>query len=256
MSVSIGWACNFHAEKWALPGMLENASQFFDDILCISTPPEGVEHDEESIEIIKKWGARLELSSLKEGFGVVRTKALHALTTEWGFLGDCDERVIASHKVLHCEGAEKYPQTPSPNLKVIVHDPCYNHGGALKNLLSIENYDCIRACRRAWFDFSWTRPCQSWHSEPDWQCRILRNREYIGFRPERKMHELVVNFRTGKEPEMWRGDSTSRGIFIEHFSNFFKKMEPEQNAQDLAAYKSLDAGLCGDMWLNHQPGVK
>jgi hypothetical protein len=256
MSVSIGMATNFYREPYTLPGLLENGAQFFDEMVFISSPPPGAKSDDESIAIIERWGCKIIHSSISEGFGVVRTQALHSLSTEWGWIMDCDERLFASHKVLHCEGNERYPAHPNPQNKVIVHDPCYNHGKAIRDAVSISNYDCVRFCRRHWMDWAMTQPCQNWHVHQDWQCRLLRNCDYIGFKPEEKMHEKVVDFRTGGEPSMFRVETTSRGIFVEHFHVPAKKWEAENNQEDLNTYNMLDKNSTVDMWLKEAAGVK
>lgn len=255
MSVSIGMVCHFWEEANALPGLIETAGQFFDELLFVSTPPKGAPPDDESVAIIQKHGCRLLFDTIDDGFGAVRTRALHSLTTEWGMIMDADERFYPTHRVLHCHGTDKYPETKTPNLTIEIHDPLYNHGKALRDMISISNYDCIRASRRHWFDFSWKKPCQNWHQIPDWQARILRNKPNIGFQSDVKMHEKVRDFNTGGEPAMWRGDSTSRGIFFDHFHCYFKPMEPENNKSDMAIYQALDMNSTTDMWLNGAKGV-
>ncbi len=256
MSVSIGCAINVYQDNNALPGLLENASQFFDDIFVIHASHGMKRSTDGTIETLEKWGIRHIFEDIAQGFGSVRTKVLHGLTTEWGMILDADERFMATHKVLHCEGSEKYPENPDPRNKVIIHDPLYNQGKMLRDVICISNIDAIVSCRRHWMDFTFTRPFQNFHNIPDHQMRIMRNRDYIGFRPERKMHELAVNFKTGGEPEAWRCQSTSRGIFHDHFHCFFKPMEADQNAEDMEIYKALDQKGTENMWLNAAEGVK
>ncbi len=252
---SIGLACNFYRESNALPGLLENAAGFFDDLLFVSSPPPGAKPDEESIEIIRKWGARIEFSDISKGFGVVRTECIHLSTTEWVFLADCDERFLHTTQVLHCEGSDQFPHVMNPQLKVHVHDPVYAQGKLLRSVINGagEDYDAVRTCRRAWMDFTMRKPAQNWHNVQDWQCRILRNRQYLGYDPNVKIHERVRDFRGDGAPKMYCCDDTSRGLFHDHFSNWFRPMEPEQNTEDIAIYNSLEAGVADRMWISHQP---
>jgi len=256
VSVSLGMACNFYREPHALPGLLENASAFFDDLLFISTPPTGAKPDDESIAIIEKWGAKILYDTIDSGFGVIRTRLLHESTTEWAMLMDCDERFLPLMPVLMCSGGEKYPEVARPDLKVTIESPSYNHGRMLRSLIENQDFDCIRALRRHWFDFSMQHPCENWVERRDWQCRILRNRPNIGFKPEFKMHEKVWDFSRNAEPRMWRGEDPLRSIFYEHYHCLFKPMEGENNKEDAATYEQLEKGATAGMWLGHQESVK
>lgn len=252
---SLGMACNFWREPLMIGGLFENAAPFFDDLLFVSTPPVGKDHDEETCDIIRKFGARLELGSLELGFGVVRTQLIHKSTTEFVMIMDADERVLDNTKVLDCIGNEKYPHSLDPKNSVAVLDVSYTHGRYLKNVVNGagEDYDAVRMCRRAWMDFTYTRPAQCWKSEADWQCRLVRNREYFGYDPNIKIHERIRDFRTGGEPRMFKVDDPHRGLFVEHFTIPAKKLDPKKNTQDVETYNALDEGVSTRMWLDHYP---
>lgn len=255
MSNSLGMACNFWREPFMIGGLFENAAAFFDDLLFISTPPAGKDHDEETCEIIKRFGARLEFGSLEPGFGVVRTQLIHKSSTEFVMIMDADERVLDVTKVLEPIGSDRYPDTLEPKNSVAVMGDTYTHGKYLKNIVhgAGEDYDAVRMCRRAWMDFTYTRPAQSWRQEADWQCRLVRNREYFGYDPNIKMHERVRDFRTGGEPRMFKVDDPHRGLFVEHLTIPAKKLDAKKNADDAAAYDALQSGASQNMWLKHYP---
>lgn len=240
MNESIGLAVNFYNEPNALPGMLEHATKFFDDILFVSAPPRGKKQDEESISIIEKWGCRIVHSTISDGFGVLRTRCIHESSTEWVMLMDCDERFFPVLPIYDCHGTGKYPEDEVPNLSVGIGEPAFNQGDLLRKLIRDNpKANAIRTCRRHWFDPGMHKPCQNWTIEHDWQLRIMRNKPYIGYRPERKMHELAVDTRINRDPLHATGD-TRHGPFHDHFHLWFKKMEPEQRKEDIEIYDALD----------------
>lgn len=253
MSISLGCCFNVYNDADALSGMLENAASFFDDLFCVHSGPEGKKSDDGTIELLEKWGVRTVYEDISQGFGAIRTKALHGLTTEFGFILDADERYHPIVETLECHGTEGFPAQQEPNLTVTVKGQAYNQGRMLRDLLTTTDKDCLVGVRRHWMDFSMRRPAQNWYTIRDFQCRCLRNAPHIGFKPEEKMHEKVVDFRTGGEPSMLRIESPSRGIFWDHYSIPFKRRNPKKNVEDLATYRALHEPSTRDMWLNHQP---
>ncbi len=250
MSDSIGLAFNFYREPNALPGMLENAMRFFDDILAISAPPKGAPPDDETIDIVKKFGIRLIHTNIDEGFGVVRSMCLHSCPTEWVLIGDADERFFNTLPVFAVSGSGRYPEDLVPDLHVGILQAAFAQGERLRNIVKHEckEADAVRMCRRHWMDWGMHRPCQNWYEHNDWQLRFLRNRPYIGFKPEPKMHEHCVDFRTGKAP-IYATGNTQSGPFIDHFHCPAKAMEPEQRREDIAIYDALHKGVTEDMWV-------
>lgn len=242
MNNSLGLAVNFYREPNTLPGLLENASRFFDDMLFISAPPSGAAPDDESIAIIEKWGARIIHSSIDDGFGVIRTKCIHESSTEWVMITDCDERIFPWLPVYALHGAGRYPDDLNPALSVGIAESSFNQKARLREMLEHEcrSADSIRLSRRHWMNWSMTQPCQRWDDYPDWQLRLMRNRPYIGYQSMTKMHERAIDTRTGVDPIYATGD-TIRGPFFDHFHVPAKAMEPEQRAEDIRTYDSLCA---------------
>lgn len=241
MSESIGLAVNFYREPNTLPGLLELSSRFFDDMLFISAPPSGAKPDDESIEILKKWGAKILYSNIDDGFGTLRSLCIHKSSTEWVMIMDCDERFFPNLPVLECHGTGRYPEDHNPDLSVGIAEPSYNQGQLLRDVIKNEtkNADAIRTVRRHWMDWGMHRPCQDWNAYPDWQLRIMRNRPYIGYRTDKKMHEAALDTRTNKDP-IYATANERRGPFHDHFHVPAKLMEPDQRQEDIRIYDALD----------------
>lgn len=247
---SIGLSSCFHNEPDALPGFLECAAQFFDELVLISAPPPGVEHCQESIAIIEKFGAKLILSTVEQGFGVLRTQCIWESSCEWVAILDCDERLFPVRRTMTCVGTEKYPENPNPNCVVNFGTP-FNQGAILRSMLDCaEGFDALVMPRYHFMDFSMKQACQNFCDIKDFQCRVVRNAPHIAYRPERKMHELIVDTRTGAEPNMIRQEPHAREIAICHFHVPFKKMDTAKNRKDMATYQALDKNLTTEMWLN------
>lgn len=242
MNNSIGVAVNFYREPNTLPGFLECASRFFDDMLFISAPPAGAPPDDESIAIIEKWGARIIHSTIENGFGVLRTECLHRSSTEWVMICDCDERIFATLPIFAVHGSGRYPEDPVPNLSVGISNPAFSQWNRVREIVEHEcrEADAVRLSRRHWMDWGMHRPCQDWNVHPDWQLRFLRNRPYIGYDSKVRMHEQCIDSRTGMTPIYATGDTT-RGPFFDHFHVPAKGMEPEQRKEDIAIYDRLSA---------------
>ena len=238
MSTSIGLSFNAYAEPNALPGMLEVASRFYDELVMISAPPEGRSNDE-TIAIAEKWGVRVVHSTIDKGFGYVRTQCIRESTCEWVVIQDADERIFWNAWQLSCEGTESWnPDTcPEPKLTITNHGG-YDQGILLRNAIENPEVDGIRFVRRHWFDFSMKRPTQNFMTISDWQLRCVRNRPYISY--ARGMHESIVDSRTGQCPthSTMQPDNLS-GLFFDHFHLFFKAMEPEQRREDIDTYNRL-----------------
>jgi hypothetical protein len=243
VSDSIGLSMNVFNECNALPGALETASRFFDDILVVHAGPGGKYSTDGTIEILEKYGVRVIFDSIDDGFGVLRTKVLRQASTDWTLIMDADERFIPVLPEFAISGSGKYPETPIPDLHVGIQHPAYNHGDLLRYKLSIEckEADALRTIRRHWMDIGMHRPAQNWFDIPDWQLRCLRNKPYIGYDTNVKMHERCLDKRTGRDPEY--GTSEPRkGPFFDHFHLHFKAMEPDQRQHDIRIYDALHYG--------------
>lgn len=248
--MSIGIVCNAHRETYAMPGWLEMATAFFDDVCVVSSPPSDAEPDEETIELVEKAGVRLVHTTIDEGYGVVRTRCIRECKADWCLITDADERFLPVVPIMRCEGSEKYPDTLTPNLSVHVDIPKFDQGKMLREMVaSAGSNDAIRLCRRHWFDEpgSLTKPCQNWHHHPDWQLRLIRNSQFMFYLPERKLHEHLKDSRTWAEPS-WSSGDTTRGPFIDHFHHWAKSRDPEGRKLAVATYEKLDKRLTDGMW--------
>lgn len=257
---SLGMACNFHAEKHALPAFMEMATTTFDDLVFLSCPPPGTSHCEESIAIIEKYGCRIHRTSLEKGFGQIRTRLIRESKADWVMIMDCDEYFTKQPPMLTCTGTEKYPEQKKPDLKVTVVNEKYDQWGWMHDLIEQakrEGKFAVRMCRRHWFgppgDF--TKPCQNFSTIPDWQLRLVANSPYIFYDPEVRIHERLLLSTTWSEPPYVTGDQIN-GPFFDHHHCFYKPKDPEKNKRDMEAYEKLDKKGTEGMWLQEAAGVK
>ncbi len=232
-SPSIGMACNIYNDAVAVAGLLETSSQFFDEMVFVHAGPQGKYSDDGTIEIIEKWKAKIIFSSIDEGFGIIRTHAIRSCTTAWVMVLDADERFWPHAPVI----------MPHGNGPVHVQSffDCYNQGALLRRMIQYPDIDAIKTIRRHWNDFSWQSVVQNWHHIPDIQMRIARNIPEIGYKAEVRMHEQLIDHRTGREPRSLSPES-SRGPFHDHYHCFFKPMELSQRAHDIAIFDAIHFG--------------
>lgn len=237
MSVSIGVATNFYNEANALPGFFESVTSWADDIVMVNAGPGGRISDDGSIEIIEKWGARIEYSTIDDGFGVLRSRLVGMTKTDWTVILDCDERLPRIAPLLEFD---------QEGTVVCVGE--YNQHKSLRGICNDFAIDAVVTGRRHWHDFTWNRPTQNWLEIPDWQARIVRNSPHIGYKTETPMHEHIVDFRSGKSPKwyhpddhQWR-DFPHRIVWFDHYHNWFKPMEVDQRQHDIAIYNAIDQG--------------
>lgn len=253
--MSIAACLNVHNERFALPGALENAAQWADHIFVIVASPGGLPSTDGTMEILSAWNIKPVMADIMEGFGVIRTRLIQECGCDWAVLLDADERIVVNGKVLRCHGNDQFPGNLNPQNSVEVIDQSFCHWRWLKGVIdgAGDDYDAVRTCRRTWMDIGMKRPAQNWHQHPDWQCRIVKNNGHIGYATDIRMHEAIRDFRTGHGPKMFQLDDTERGLFHDHFSNFFKPMEPEQNTEDMNTYEAMEKGVTDRMWISHQP---
>ena len=243
---SISLACNFYREENAMPGLLENASAFFDDFVMLHCPPAGVNpNDDPTLDILRKWGIPWKTGTLEHGFGAARTQLIRETKTDWLWISDADERFYPMAPALTCEGTEGYPQFENPSLTVYGAGGVYDQGKLLREMMRTDKLS-ILVSRRHWFDFTWSRPCQNWDTIPDPQCRCVRAGEYLVYHGV--MHEGLKDLRTGRTPEHNKLITGPGGLFIDHYHCHFKAMEKEQRAQDIAAYDALHEDSTKEMW--------
>lgn len=251
--MSLGLACNFYREPFALPGFLEMAtSGYFDDVVMISSPPSDAKPDDESIALAEKAGVRLVHTVIDSGYGVVRTRCIRESQADWVMILDCDERFHVEAPVLHCEGTEGYPHVKSPNLSVHrAAGEWFNQGALLKRLITEAPSHKTGIClsRRHWFNKpeEFSKPCQNWKLIPDWQLRCVRNTPFLFYDPVHKMHEKLLDSRTWSEIDFVRAD-TEYGPFIDHYHFWAKEADPEGRKLALKTYERLDKAGTENMW--------
>lgn len=258
---TIGLVANIYNEANALPGWLETHTPFFDHIAVYHSGPQGAKSTDGTIEILEKWGIPITYGSIDAGYGVVRNATFRCSPCDWVMLLDADERFFPVHRELFCSG-ESTPhsevdailqtydfrnlKTMIPNwenlgrlgakLRVDIREP-YNQGARLREILEqCPDLDAICTIRRHWHDFSFRRPTQNWHTDPDWQLRLVRNHPSIYFDPSKRMHEQLLGANN-----MFRAVDP-RGPYFDHFHFTFKRMEQEQRAHDVAIYDAIHAG--------------
>lgn len=273
MPVTLGLVCNFYNEANALPGWLETHTPFFDHISMYQAGPGGAESNDGSIEILEKWKIPIHRGKIDEGFGIVRTAAIRSSPCEWVMILDADERFYPTHRVMTCAGESTPPdevntilqsydfrdlKTMIPNwenigrlgakLNVTFGD-AFDQGKHLRAILEHHTtLDAVCTIRRHWHDFSFKRPTQNWHTDPDWQMRLVRNRDGIHFDANVRMHERLVG-----ASNVFRSDFT-HGPFFDHFHFTFKRMEQEQRAHDVNTYDRIHRGERALTWEEFQAG--
>lgn len=169
MSNSIGLAMNVFEEANSLPGALESASKFYDDIWCIHAGPGGKRSTDGTIEILEKWGIRTIFDRIDDGFGVIRTKLVRAASTEWTMIMDSDERFLRYTPAYSVRGSGQYPQDPVPDLHVGICESVFDQGQLLRDKLKNEckEADAFRMVRRHWMTINMSRPAQDWYKHND-----------------------------------------------------------------------------------------
>lgn len=265
MTITLGLVANVYNEANALPGWLETHLGFFDDVRIFHAGPNGALSHDGTLDILSKWKIPVLLGCIDEGFGAVRTKAIHQSPCEWVMILDADERFFPVHRAMTCYGeSTPYSEVDAilqtydfrnnsmpcnweniarlgANLRVDIKE-AYNQGARLREILEENNLDAVASIRRHWHDFTFRRPTQNWHTDPDWQLRIVRNRPDIHFDSGNRMHERLLGAGLVYRAEM------SRGPFFDHFHFTFKRMEQEQRAHDVAIYDAIHEGRKPPTW--------
>ena len=275
MSVTIGLVANLFNEANALPGWLETHLPYFDDVRVFHAGPQGSLSDDGTLEILEKWEVPVEFGSIDEGFGVVRTRAIHSSPCEYVMLLDCDERFYPLHRTLTCEG-QSTPQQEvdwilqsydfrgvnlpnweniarlGANLRVSAGEPD-EQGKRLRGILThwkeVASWpiDAIATVRRHWHDLGMKRPTQDWNEHKDWQLRLVRNDPKIYFDQSTKMHERLTG-----AAHMYHAND----LFFDHFHFHFKRMEQRQRGHDLAIYDRIHAGEKPPTKKEHEDGQR
>ena len=249
--MSLGVVANVYNEAFALPGWLEMACSFFDDVRIYHSGPRGKCSDDGTIELLEHWRIPYSVGNMDEGFGVVRTKAIRSSPCEYVMLMDADERFWPMDPVFRCIGesrplpvAEQVLQeydTPTPgatpwNWENAKNIPVHlrvekavcpaNQGAKLRSIVDLHP-DAIVLSRRHWIDFQF-HPSQNWHTDPDVQTKIVRNDPSIYW--QSKMHETLIGAKDVRH---------NFDLFVEHFHIPFKSMNPKQRAIDIETYRRI-----------------
>ena len=273
MSITLGCVCNFFNEINAIPGFLETHSGFFDHMSFYQSGPGGQESNDGSIELLEKWQMPIHRGKIDDGFGIVRTAAIRSSPCDFVMILDADERFYPILPVLSCVGESTPPDEVSQVLyeydrgaldrnmkacpsnwenlkslgaKLSVKRPSIDQKGItywlldqgkrLRDSLDTGEFDAVRTIRRHWHDFTWTKPTQNWHTDPDFQTRIVRNKESIYYASSTRMHEQLVGAQNVFAPDM------TRGPFFDHYHLFFKAREPQQRRHDVTIYDQINNG--------------
>lgn len=243
-------AATFFNEVNAMPGFLEMAFAFADEILLVDCGPNGTPSTDGTLDILRKWNIEPLRWKIDPGYGVVRSQLLHTCKTPWAILMDIDERIAVTAPVLRCHGIESYPNVPNPQLTVSIQEPSYNHRDfviAKIREADERGYTGVRFARRHWFSASYKRPTQNWEVNRDWQLRCLRTHKHIGFKTETRMHEHAWDWHRNCGPQ-YIEDDPLKGGFLDHLHCHFKPMEPEQRQQDIKIYDALHFAKTEAAW--------
>ncbi len=220
-------------------GSLEASSGYFDNIFCIVTPPGGeANKDDETCDLLREFGIDPKFGDINEGYGVIRSRLIHECGCEWGMILDSDERFRPSQEVLKCDGSERYPEQRNPAITVRKSTELIYPGITLKEAIKNPNIDAVKGVRRHWFDFTHTRPSQNWHQHPDWQLRIVRNIPEISYKTNVRMHEQLIDSRTGQTPKHFTGEN----IYWDHYHLFYRFAHPGTKERNEENYGRLSRG--------------
>ena len=263
---TIGLVANVFQEVNALPGWLETHLPFFDDVRVLHAGPQGQYSTDGTIELLERWRVPVAFCAIDDGFGAVRTRAIRLSPCDYVMILDADERFYHTYRVMVC-GGESTPhsevdailqtydfrdlKTMIPNWENVARlgaklrvdwGAAFAHGAILREVLAAARPDAVATIRRHWHDFSFRRPTQNWHTDPDWQLRLVRNHESIYFSPDTRMHERLCGANN-----IFRADQ-ERGPFFDHFHFTFKRMEQQQRAHDIDTYDKIHAGMRPLTW--------
>lgn len=253
-------AClNVYNDNAALPGALENAKTWADDIFVIHAGPNGKLSTDGTIETLEKSGVRFIFDDISKGFGAIRTLLIQLSKGDWCIIMDADERIWSNPPVLIPAGTQFYPDTMKPDISITAGAP-YDQHAKLRSLIEqADKEECLAVClsRRHWFDAPGTfkTSCQNWTIREDWQLRCVKNSVFSCYDPHVRIHERLLDSRTWSEPKYIRGNAIT-GPFFDHYSLHFKAKAAKKNAEDAATYESLEAGCVEKMWLGTFDGAK
>jgi glycosyltransferase involved in cell wall biosynthesis len=266
MPVTIGCVANVYNEIHSLPGWLESACAFFDDVRVLHAGPGGVKSNDGTIELLEKWKIPVEFCAIDDGFGVVRTRAIRMSPCDWVMILDADERFHHLSQVMTCGGESTPPDEVNTilqsydfrDLKTLIpnwenvgrlgaklsvsYGDAYNQGAWLREVVEYGDLDAVMAVRRHWHDFTRKRPTQNWHTDPDYQMRLVRNKESVYFDPGTKMHERLCGASNVYRPNF------THGPFFDHYHFTFKRLAQENRAHAIRIYDAIHEGRKPPTW--------
>lgn len=237
--VSIAMCCNVYQDALMLRGLLEMSSSYFSNLFVIHSGPNGAYSTDGTIELCESFGIKPVFDDISRGFGAIRSRLLHDCGCEWAMIMDADERFFPLINTMKCEGTDRYPNQLDPNLKVIKGADVINQGAHVKNQIKNPELMAMRFTRRHWFDFTMTKPAESWNLIWDHQLRCVRNSPHISY--SRSMHEILTDDRTGKTPRFLEQDPVG-GPHVEHMHLFSRKNQPGHKEFNESNYARLERG--------------
>ena len=242
--MSIAASCNVYNDAIAMRGLLETASQYFDELFVVHSGPNGAYSTDGTIELCEEFNVKLVFDDIDKGFGVIRSRLIHEHGCEWAMILDADERFNPYMPELICEGNATWDignPLVRPNLSVTTTNNINVQGYWLKEVTQKnESIMSVRTIRRHWMDFTHKNPTQNWHLIPDHQLRIVRNVPEIEYVSNVKMHERLIDTRTGQDPLYI--DNNELLIFHDHYHPFFRNNFPGTKQFNEQNYQRLERG--------------
>lgn len=241
--MSIAASINVYNDVIALRGLLETASGYFDELFVVHSGPNGAYSTDGTIELCEQFKVKLVFDDIDKGFGVIRSRLIHEHGCEWGMILDADERFNPIMPQLTCEGDATWDignPLVRPNLTV-TNGPNINiQGYGLKDVIQNNDLMAVRTIRRHWMDFTHKNPTQNWNLIPDYQLRIARNIPEVKYVSDIKMHERLIDTRTGEDPLHIIDNSLL--IFHDHYHPFFRNNYPGTKQFNEQNYQRLERG--------------
>jgi hypothetical protein len=241
MGKSIAACLNVYNDAAPLRGALEACQAYFDNIYVIHSGPGGAVSTDGTMEVLAEFGIKPVMADIQEGFGVIRTRLIHGCGCDWAFIMDADERFFPALPILRCHGTDRYPHVQEPALAVTRAQELIYPGKYLREMIEQPNIDAIKTIRRHWFGFDMQRPAENWERIKDWQMRIVRNVEHIGYASKVRMHERLTDLRSNNEPRHLTGDDIG-GPFHDHFHLHFRRARPGHKEGNEQNYERLSRG--------------
>ncbi len=237
-------SCNVYNDAIALRGLLETASQYFDELLVVHSGPNGAYSTDGTIELCEQFKVKLVFDDIDNGFGIIRSRLIHEHGCEWAMILDADERFNPAMPELICEGDATWDignPLIRPNLTITNTTNINIQGYVLKEFIQKnDSIMAVRTIRRHWMDFTNKNPTQNWNIIPDYQLRTVRNVPEINYVSDIKMHERLIDTRTGQDP--LHVISNDLLVFHDHYHPFFRNSFPGTKQFNEQNYQRLEKG--------------